>query len=120
MLELLCFQPQTPLPVVRGRGDTVLRRFRKERLAAGKQLRGSRARQLLPEFERVVTMRGKYCASQACTRPGHSWNAGTYNGVVVPPGAKTVRCHFSGDTGAKSTSQTKKCIPTRGCLKFVK
>ena len=43
VLELLCFQPQTPLPVVRGRGDTVMLRFRQARLAAGKQLRGSRA-----------------------------------------------------------------------------
>ena len=98
VLELLCFQPLTSLPVTCGRGETVSQRLRQERLAAGKQLRGSRARQLPSEFEKVVTIRGKYCASQACTRPGHSW-------CVVPAGAKTARCHSGGDTGHRSNEE---------------
>ena len=105
-----------PLPVVRARGTAQQRRHRPERLVAGRQPRGGAARQLLPEFREVVTVKVPTTTKASICKPGYSWPDTCLSGVAIPAGAKTVRAFFGGSAGADVSHLQ---LPTRGCIREV-
>ena len=105
-LKLLAFTPRRPLPVIRARGDQPQRKHRPQREAAGRQPRGGRARQLLPEFRRVLSVRGPLSPADPRCRPGYTWTGGTFMNTEIPEKSKTVRAFFAGESGPTTSSSS--------------
>ena len=119
--------PTAPaLPIARARGEPAVNGYRPERAAAGRQARGGRERQLLPEFERLISLCGDFGANEPCCRPGYVWPASTVANEKIPAGAKTVRTFFGGQSGApksmasssstSSPTPSPSSLPSRGCI----
>ena len=114
------------LRVTRARGEPLLKRYRPERAAAGRQAKGGHERQLLPEFERFISLQGDFRAGDARCRPGYTWPACTVSNEAIPIGAKTVRTFFGGQSGAPKTmasssstsspTPSPSSLPSRGCI----
>ena len=121
LLKFVGRQPERPLTVLRSRGAQLLRRHRPHRAAAARQARGGAARQLLPEFEKVVCIRGHFPPSDPRCRPGHVWPECDVNGIHVASSSKTVRVSFGGVAGTSSdaSSLVEACLPSRGCIKDI-
>ena len=121
LLKFFDRQPERPLPVIRSRGAQLLRRHRPQRAAAARQARGGAGRQLLPEFERVICIRGHFPPSDTRCRPGHVWPACEVNGITVPVASKTVRVSFGGVAGTSSSASAllESCLPSRGCIRCI-
>lgn len=145
--DILCtklsLHPQRPLPVIRARGGSDLKRARLERPAAARLARGARAQPLLPEFASYIQIRLNLAASDPRCRPGYSWKAQTVDGQQIPAGSRTVRTYFAGASGATGlapplspssssspwpplpsasrppSSPTPPILPTRGCLRHI-
>lgn len=118
VLDFLKIAPQKPLPVIRARGGPVERRHRPTLQAAARQPRGSRARQLLPEFISFITVRAAMSASDPRCRPGHKWCSTTLQGKSIPDGAKTVRAFFGGVSGAMYQSLASSLPPLTSSQSF--
>ena len=50
---------------------------------------------MLPEFERVVVLAGRFFPGDPRCQPGHQWAEDFVNNIVVPKGARTIRAFFA-------------------------
>jgi hypothetical protein len=115
-----------PLPVVRARGEPLPKRPRDDRVSAGFQPRGARARRLLPEFRTTFTILGDFAVADPRSRVGHRWETCTVFGVSVPPLSQTIKVAFREPGAAASVVSTgasdrvpQLVVPTRACVRDV-
>ena len=103
LLAHLKLKPQRALPVTVSKQPQVgQKRVRDDRISAGVQPRGAKARHLLPEHKEVIQVSITAGPGDPRTRIGYEWPASAINGKEVPNKAITIRAFFPGALGAES------------------
>ena len=119
LLAHLGIARSSALPLVRVRGELQLRSHRPQRLAAARQPKAGAGRQLMPEFDRVITIEGLFGPTDPRCQPGHIWGACKHAEQQIPKGAKTIRTEFGGTGYPLAGTDGKRTLPTRGCIKLI-
>ena len=121
LLSHLKLAPRKALPVIVSKQHQAgQKRVRDDRISAGVQPRGAKARRLLPEHKQVLQIKLPARPGDPRTRIGYVWPATRIADTEVPAKAVAIRAFFPGASGAESDPEgeggTAPISPTRTSL----